>query len=115
MRAMPKSAIFAWPLLVSITFAGLMSRCTTPRCWLHCRPASGLCLAAESGQRLLGLRIRCGRQPHRLDRHAACGDRIPAFVDRTHGTAAERSLDLVFAEGLDGLHPAQHLTFRGML
>ena len=39
-RAMPKSAIFAWPALVSMMFAGLMSRCTTPRSWLYCSPAS---------------------------------------------------------------------------
>ena len=33
-RAMPKSMTLTSPLLVSMTFAGLMSRCTMPPRWL---------------------------------------------------------------------------------
>ena len=33
-RAMPKSITLTWPVGVSITFAGLMSRCTMPALWL---------------------------------------------------------------------------------
>ena len=33
-RAMPKSITLTWPFGVSITFAGLMSRCTMPALWL---------------------------------------------------------------------------------
>ena len=68
------------------------------------QPAGRLRLAAEAGQRFLRLRIvRAIRQPDRLDRHAAGDDRVPALVDGAHGAAAERALDLVLAEQLDGL------------
>ncbi len=44
MRAMPKSAIFTSRSCVSMMLAGLMSRCTTPRSWLYCSPASTPCI-----------------------------------------------------------------------
>ena len=69
------------------------------------QPAGRLRLAAEAGQRLLGLRIGIIGQLDGLDRDAAGDDRVPALIDGAHGTAAERPLDLVLAESLDRLHP----------
>ncbi len=37
-RAMPKSITLTWPLRVSMTFAGLMSRWTMPLRWAYSRP-----------------------------------------------------------------------------
>ncbi len=48
--AMPKSSTFA-PVSVSITFAGLMSRCTTPmRCAAASAPATCPAVRTASGQ-----------------------------------------------------------------
>ena len=70
------------------------------------QPSGGLRLAAEPRQRLLGFRIGVVGQLDGLDRHAARDDRIPALVHDAHRAAAKRPLDLVLAEGLDGLHAA---------
>ena len=46
---MPKSMIFTTPVLVIITFAGLMSRCTIPASWLTCNAShTGMSVVAAS-------------------------------------------------------------------
>ena len=75
----------------------------------------GLRLAAEAGERFLGLRVGIIGQLDGLDRHTAGDDRIPALVHRTHGTTAQRSLDLVLAESLDRFHAVfRHPSWPGL-
>ena len=67
-------------------------------------PSGRLRLAPEPRDLLNGLGVGVGGQVDRLDRDTAGDRRIPAIVHRAHGTFAERAPNLVFPQGLGGVH-----------
>src|SRR5580692_5474748 len=69
-------------------------------------------LAAEPGERPLGLEVGCIGELHGLDRDAAGNDRVPALVDSTNRTASELPLDVILADRLDRCHPLSRIASR---
>ena len=67
-------------------------------------PSGRLRLAAEPRDLLGGVGVGVDGQVNRLDRHAAGNRRVPAIVHGPHGAFAERAPNLVFPQGLGGVH-----------